>query len=317
LPYLSPEVTNTNLVSRGYFGQHENLGLLAQAGKHGECYNRVGMPARPQEKQGRRASGMLVERPLIAVSTSEIRRSQTVAPTSQGEAPQHEMALGLKYLRAVEAAGGLPVVVPPLHVSCVEALLSRVAGVCLSGGPDLDPESYGERKHALIGPIESELDVFELELARAADARGLPVLAICRGMQVLNVARGGTLHQHLPDVVGDGIAHRQQEPGRQATHWVMLEPSSKVCQIVKRSRTKVNSFYHQAIARLGGGLTATGWASDGTVESLEATDRGFLLGVQWHAECLVDRACQAALFRDFVGAARAFDQTLARLAFAA
>lgn len=97
----------------------------------------------------------------------------------------------------------------------------------------------------------------------------------------------------------------------------MLEPSSKVCQIVKRSRIKVNSFHDQAIARLGGGLTATGWASDGTVESLEAADRGFLLGVQWHAECLMDRACQAALFRDFVGAARAFDQTLARLAFAA
>jgi Peptidase C26 len=175
----------------------------------------MGMPAQPQETQGRRASSMPVERPLIAVSTSEIRRSRAVAPTPQGEPPQDEMALALKYLRAIEAAGGLPVVVPPLHVSRVEALLSRVAGVCLSGGPDLDPESSGERRHALTGPIESELDVYELELARAADARGLPVFAICRGMQVLNVARGGTLHQHLPDVVSDGIAHRQQEPGRQ------------------------------------------------------------------------------------------------------
>jgi putative glutamine amidotransferase len=275
------------------------------------------MRAQLQETQGRRASSMPVGRPLIAVSTSEIRRSQAAAPTPQGEPPQHEMALGLKYLRAIEAAGGVPVVVPPLHVSCVEALFSRVAGVCLSGGPDLDPESYGERKHALAGPIESELDVFELELARAADAHGLPVFAICRGMQVLNVARGGTLHQHLPDVVGDAIAHRQQEPGHQTTHSVTLEPSSKVCQIVKRSRTKVNSFHHQAIARLGSGLTATGWASDGTVESLEAADRDFLLGVQWHAECLVDRAYQAALFRDFVGAARGFDQTSARRASAA
>ena len=272
------------------------------------------MPAQLQGTQGRRASSMPVERPLIAVSTSEIRRSQAVAPTPQGEPPQHEMALGLKYLRAIEAAGGLPVVVPPLHVSCVEALLSRVAGVCLSGGPDLDPESYGERKHALTGPIESELDVFELELGRAADVRGLPIFAICRGMQVLNVARGGTLHQHLPDVVGDAIAHRQQGPGHQTTHSVTLEPSSKVCQIMKRSRTEVNSFHHQAIARIGSGLTATGWASDGTVESLEAPDRGFLLGVQWHSECLADRACQAALFRDFVGAAREFDQTSARLA---
>jgi putative glutamine amidotransferase len=220
------------------------------------------MPAQLQQTLGRRASSMPGERPLIAVSTSEIRRSQALAPTPQGEPPQHEMALGLKYLRAVEAAGGLPVVVPPFHVGCVEAQSSRVAGVCLSCGPDLDPESYGERKHSLTGPIESELDVFELD-------------------------------------------------------WVSLERSGKVCRIVKRSRTKVNSFHHRAVTRLGGGLTVTGWASDGTVESLEAADRDFLLGVQWHAECLVDRAPQAALFRGFVDAARAFDQAAARLAFAA
>ncbi len=253
---------------------------------------------------------------MIAVSTSEVRRSPAVVPTPHGEPPQHELALGLRYLRAIEAAGGLPVVVPPLDPGCVEALLSRVGGVCLSGGPDLDPKSYGERRHPLTGPSESELDVFELELARVADARGLPILAICRGMQVLNVARGGTLHQHLPDVVGGGITHRQQVPGRHTTHWVTLEPSSRVCQIVDRRRMKVNSFHHQAIATLGGGLSVSGWASDGTVESVEATDRGFLLGVQWHAECLVDRASQSALFREFVGAAREFEKAASPLSLA-
>jgi putative glutamine amidotransferase len=224
------------------------------------------------------------------VSTSEIRRQEAVKLTPQGEPPQHEMALGLKYLYAVERAGGLPVVVPLLSDECIESLLDEVSGVCLSGGPDLDPESYGARRHSRTGPTERRLDSFELALARAADARGLPILAICRGMQVLNVARGGTLHQHLPDVVGDRICHRQLQSGATVTHWVTLEPSSRLSSILVRERTKVNSFHHQAVARLGPGLRVTARASDGTIESVEAVDREFVLGVQWHAECLVERA---------------------------
>ena len=244
-----------------------------------------------------------VGRPLIAVSTSEIRRAQVVHPTPQGEPPQHEMALGLRYLHVIEAAGGLPVVVPPLRESAIAPLLDHVAGVCLSGGPDLDPESYGERRHSLTGPTERSLDTFEVALALAADARGLPILAICRGMQVLNVARGGTLHQHLPDVVGDAICHRQSEPGSVVTHWVTLERASRLGQILGRGRAKVNSFHHQAVAELGADLAITGRASDGTVESLEATNREFVLGVQWHAECLSDRDTHLAVFEAFVNSA--------------
>jgi putative glutamine amidotransferase len=224
------------------------------------------------------------------------------------------MSLGLKYLHAIDSAGGLPVVVPPLNEDCIEPLLGRVAGLCLSGGPDLDPEAYGERRHMRTGPTESELDEFELALMLAADARRLPILAICRGMQVLNVARGGSLHQHLPDVCGDRIAHRQQMASTKATHWVSLAPTSQIAQIVERSRIKVNSFHHQAVSELGNGLTVTGRASDGTVESIEATDREFVLGVQWHAECLIDRIGQAALFRAFVDAARQFDEAAEQFA---
>ncbi len=223
------------------------------------------------------------------------------------------MALGLKYLAAIDSAGGVPAVVPPLSRDALDSLLSRVAGVCLSGGPDLDPQSYGEPKHVRTGPTESRLDEFELELARAADARHLPILAICRGLQVLNVARGGTLHQHLPDVVGRRINHRQQEPSGRLTHWVALEPSSRVSQVLARRRAKVNSFHHQAVARLGDGLRVTGRASDGTVESVEAVDRDFVIGVQWHAECLTTRSEHAALFRELVNAARQFDQAATRL----
>lgn len=250
------------------------------------------------------ASAPSAERPLIAVSTSEIRRIEAVKLTPQGEPPQHEMALGLKYLHALELAGAVPMVVPPLGEDCIEPLLDQVAAVCLSGGPDLDPDSYGAHRHALTGPTECRLDTFELALARAADARGLPILAICRGMQVLNVARGGTLHQHLPDIVDSRILHRQQEPGAKVTHWVKLERASRLGRILGRERAKVNSFHHQAVASLGRGLRITGRAADGTVESLEDLDREFVVGVQWHAECLVDRAPQAALFRAFVDAAR-------------
>jgi putative glutamine amidotransferase len=247
-------------------------------------------------------------RPLIAVSTSEVRTVEAVTLTPQGEPPQQEMSLGLAYARAIEAAGGIPVVVPPLlDPDRVPELLDRVDGLCLSGGPDLDPESYGAGRHELTGPTERRLDAFELALTRGADARALPILAVCRGMQLLNVARGGTLHQHLPDVLGQRIDHRQQLPGTRPTHWVSLSPTGKVAALSGRQRLKVNSFHHQAVDRLGAGLVAAGRASDGTVETLEAVDRDFVVGVQWHAESLIGRPEHAGLFRAFVDSARGID----------
>ena len=252
--------------------------------------------------------GPLSSAPLIAVTTSELRPGNRVDSTPQGEPSQTEMALGLKYLRAIESAGGVPVVVPPLEPPALEALLTRVSGLCLSGGPDLDPVAYEAQRHDMLGPTWSELDRFELNLVAAADRLRLPILGICRGLQVLNVSRGGTLHQHLPEVLGEGIVHRQSEPGSQPTHWINLEGPSRLRDILGCRRLRVNSFHHQAVAELGERLVVTGRASDGSVESLEATDRGFLIAVQWHAECLVDRSRQAGLFRAFIEAARRFDQ---------
>jgi putative glutamine amidotransferase len=246
----------------------------------------------------------VVVRPLIAVTTSEVRRSETLSPTPEGEPPSHEMALGLKYLAALEAAGAIPLVTPPLAPELALSLVDRVDGICLSGGPDLDPRAYGGDPHPATGPVESDLDDFELALTRAADARGLPILAICRGMQLLNVARGGSLHQHLPDLVSGEINHRQTAPGAQPTHPVALNGDSHVARVLRIDRAEVNSFHHQAVDRLGAGLVVTGRAPDGTVEAIEATDRDFVLGVQWHAESLTARAEQAALFRAFVDAAQ-------------
>ena len=255
-------------------------------------------------------------RPLIAVSTSEIREHRW-ALTPQGEPPQHEMALGLKYMRAIEAAGGIPVVVPPLATEALAPLLSRVAGVGLSGGPDLDPALYGETRHERTGPVWEELDRFELSLAHAADDHGLPLLAICRGMQVLNLSRGGTLHQHLPDVAGDHLRHRQPEVSAEPTHWVEIDPSSRLSGILGAQRKMVNSFHHQGVADLGDRLRITATASDGTVEAIEAVDRDFVLGVQWHAEALVGQPEHAALFSAFVEAARSYEQSGISLARAA
>lgn len=246
-------------------------------------------------------------RPLIGVSTSEVRLAEQVNLTPEGEPPRHEMALGLTYLQAIEAAGGLPVVMPPLDVEAVEPLLDRLSGICLSGGPDLDPATYHERRHPKLGPVKPDLDRFELELARRADARGLPILALCRGAQALNVARGGTLHQHLPDRPGVTLDHRQAKPGNVVTHDVTIAAGSRLARTMERECAAVNSFHHQAVNRLGAGLRAVAWSSDGVIEGVEAPARDFLLGVQWHAECLTDRPEHAALFTGLVTAAVAFE----------
>ncbi len=256
----------------------------------------------------RRGDGIVKRvRPLIGVTTSEVRRAETVEPTPEGEPPRHEMALGLTYLRAIERVGGLPVVIPPLDLALIEPLLDRLSGICLSGGPDLHPEAYGAEPDPHLGPTEPDLDRFELAIASAADQREIPLLAICRGTQALNIVRGGTLFQHIPDLHpeadGDGVHHRQRIPGNEASHTVSIDPSSRLAATIDASTAGVNSFHHQAIDRLGRGLVATAWAEDGTIEAIEDPTRPYLIGVQWHAELLVDRREDESLFRSFVEAA--------------
>ena len=194
------------------------------------------------------------------------------------------MALGLKYLEAVERAGGIPVVLPPLRPPAIPSLLASLNGLLLSGGPDLDPVAYGAESHALLGPTEPSLDAFEVALARAADRRQIPILGICRGAQALNVARGGSLHQHLPDVTDGSIAHRQTVSGRLTCHQVRIAPASRLATVVGDAPLAVNSFHHQAIDRVGRGLVAVAWAPDGTIEAVEAGGRELVLGVQWHGD---------------------------------
>jgi putative glutamine amidotransferase len=246
------------------------------------------------------------QRPLIGVTTSEVRPKERTLPTPEGDPSSKEMALGLPYLRGIEAAGGLPLVIPPMDTSAIEPLLDRLDGICLSGGPDLDPESYGAEPHAELGPTEPDLDRFELAVAARADAREMPILAICRGTQALNIVRGGALHQHLPDISTE-IPHRQTVASTEASHAVEVVPGSQLAEVVGATEVDladVNSFHHQAIDRLGDGLRISARAPDGTVEAIEDPSRRFLIGVQWHAETLVHREAEAELFRRFVDACR-------------
>ena len=226
-------------------------------------------------------------RPLIAVTTSELRRPEDVIARPQGEPPKLEVALATLYPEAIERAGGVPVIVPLLRPDAIAALLDRVDGVCLPGGPDLQPSAYGEEPHSELGPTEPRVDAVELALVKAADRRRLPILGICRGMQLLNVARGGTLHQHLPDVVGDQLRHRQDEHGSITTHLVETAPHSRLRSTLGGPKLEVNSFHHQAVHALGKELAATAWAEDGTIEAIEQPGERLVTGVQWHAEGLL------------------------------
>ena len=216
--------------------------------------------------------------PLIGVTTSEVRRGDLATLRRHGEPPQHEMALGLTYMRAIELAGGVPVVLPPLQDG-MATLLDRLDGICLSGGPDLDPAAYGaDERHTELGPTEPSLDAFELSLVRLALMRNMPILAICRGSQALNVACGGTLHQHVE-------GHRQTEMATEATHQVEITAHSRLHRMVRTRTLGVNSFHHQAVDQVGEGLRVVARASDGTIEGIEGD--GFVVGVQWHAETMV------------------------------
>lgn len=246
----------------------------------------------------------VIVRPLIGVTTSEVRVPDHVEPLPQSDPRRSEMALGMKYLVAVEQAGGIPVVMPPLEPGSIDSLLDRLDGLLLSGGPDMDPGTYGGRYHPELGPIEPALDRFELALAREADARGMPILAICRGQQLLNVARGGTLYQHVPDEPGGDVAHRLPGKGMHGEHDVEVEPASLLGRALGGvSSAHVNSYHHQAVHDLGRGVKPVAWSPDGLVEGIELADRDFAVGVQWHAEAIVEQSEQLSLFREFVGAA--------------
>lgn len=193
----------------------------------------------------------------------------------------------------IAEAGGIPVASDAW--SDAELLAERVDAVVFNGGSDLAPSSYGAEPHPATDEPDLPRDRFELDLARAAIDRQLPILGVCRGMQVLNVALGGSLFQHLPEITD--LQHYVVAPYDRPVHEIRIAADSTLASELGRTEASVNSVHHQAIDRLGEGLRATAWASDGTIEGVE-DELGLLSGVQWHPEFMrTGRAEQVAVFR--------------------
>ena len=201
----------------------------------------------------------------------------------------------LAYVRALESAGARVLLVPPSEEG-IEETLDALDGILFSGGSDLDPATYGDEPHPATNGLRPERDRGELSLLRAALERDLPVLAVCRGSQVLIVARGGDLVQHLPDVVGN--ERHKHTPGVFADHEVVVLEGTRVASLLGE-RAAVKSHHHQGFGRLGEGLVEAAHADDGTLEALEDPSKRFTVGVLWHPE----EGADAALFVGLVEAA--------------
>jgi putative glutamine amidotransferase len=207
--------------------------------------------------------------------------------------------LPANYATSIHTAGGAALLLPPGFPESALAVLDGLHGLVISGGADVDPARYEAVADAHTGAPRPDRDGWELALVTAALDRQLPVLAICRGLQVLNVALGGDLVQHLPDLVGTD--EHCPTVGVHGTHDVTFAEGSIALASLGREAT-VATYHHQAVGRLGAGLSATGWAGDGTVEAVELTGAGWVVGVQWHPEARAG----SELFRAFVQACRAY-----------
>jgi gamma-glutamyl-gamma-aminobutyrate hydrolase PuuD len=199
------------------------------------------------------------------------------------------------YAFAIERAGGVAVLLPPANPAHAAAVLDGLDGLLLSGGADLDPQRYKASRHPHTGTPRPDRDAWETALLEEALRRDLPVLAVCRGMQVLNVALGGDLVQHLPDEIGTEM--HLPHVGAHGRHVVDLVPESRLARVIG-PHVDTATYHHQAVRTLGKGLVACGWAEDGIVEAVELKARGWVFGVQWHPEAGDDDA----LFSAFVAA---------------
>jgi putative glutamine amidotransferase len=234
-----------------------------------------------------------VTAPLVAIPTYHL---------GPGKVGNWEGAYALPepYVAALVAAGARVALLPPAQPGAAAELLARFDGLLLAGGGDIEPARYGAADHPSQYGMDPDRDQLELELATAAVAMGVPVLGICRGVQLLNVAFGGTLVQHLPD--GDGqLVHRDE--AKQAMHDVEVEPGSRLAEALGQARAACRSHHHQGLDRIGDGFRPVAWAPDGLVEGIER-DQGWVVGVLWHPESTAaSDPVQHRLLRSFVDVA--------------
>ena len=193
------------------------------------------------------------------------------------------------YVTALESAGLIPLIVPPLSsASAAAAIMDSVSGLVLTGGEDVDPARYGEKRHEKVRYVNAARDTTEAALIEEAKARGKPVLAICRGIQILNVALGGTLVQDIPSQCDTRIAHDEDSPRDTRSHEISVEPGSLIARAVGTEHLTVNSFHHQSVKSVADGMRVTARSPDGIIEGLESTGDWWVMAVQWHPEEMTD-----------------------------
>lgn len=246
--------------------------------------------------------------PSITSSKRPLIGCTTYRKTVGDNPPMPVMGLASAYTEAIQAAGGIPVLIPlGLDEAGLEAILAQVDGILLPGGGDINPSLYnGDKRHATLRDIDDDRDRVEMWLARTAVTRNIPLLAICRGHQIFNVALGGTLWQDVASQNTIAIKHDffRQLPRHHLAHDVSLTTGSCLAQCLQMETVPVNSLHHQGIRDLAPGLTATAVAPDGLVEGIEAAGHPFAVGVQWHPENLTIVApVMMGLFRGLVEAA--------------
>ena len=219
-------------------------------------------------------------------------RACTVAVTAgiRPDGDTSRVRLTAAYVTALESAGLIPLIVPPLSTpDAAAAVLDSVAGLVLTGGGDIDPARYGEKRHEKVHSINAARDATEAALIQEAQRRGTPVLAICRGIQMLNVALGGTLVQDIPSQCETDISHDEESARTSRTHEVSVEPDSLIAKAIGTEHLTVNSFHHQSVKRVADGMRVTARSPDGIIEGLESTDDSWwVMAVQWHPEEMTD-----------------------------
>lgn len=225
--------------------------------------------------------------------------------TMRLELPTDRFYLGRHYSEALEACGGIPIHIPLIpDAGYISDIVERLDGVLLPGSDsDCDPHMYGEEPMPRLGRVVPERDLTDSLVLRFCEERNLPILAICYGIQALNVSRGGTLIQDIGSQIEDCIRHEQGQPAEPASHGLRIEPRSKLAKLAGGTESRVNSHHHQAIKTLGRDLSATAWAPDGIIECVEdVREERWVLGVQWHPELSWhDDSVSRALFVAFVG----------------
>jgi putative glutamine amidotransferase len=234
-------------------------------------------------------------------SSGEFRPS--IGITTRQRNSEGRFELSATYVEAVRRAGGYPVLLPPGE-SNPEECFEFLDGIVMTGGPDVDPKLYGGKDHPQLYGIDAERDASEIALAKAIIEQDKPALCICRGMQVLNVALGGTLVEHIPDEFGSDVSHRGDD--KYEHHDVMIEPRSRLAQIVGAPRISTPSWHHQAVRTPAKGFVVVAKSSDGVIEAIEHPGHTSLIAVQWHPEHTAAKdAHQHALFAALIASLRA------------